>query len=141
MIIVSFVKRFKTIPLRRPDRRYFAEKASINFHKLLKKTPVLETFRPLGNFVKNTLQNRWFPVKFAKFLRTPILKNIVKDCLRKGLQANFSSILGNSITCPQLFCLYKALYRMPTTTKETNHCSFLETALKPFLCYRLTDQF
>ena len=30
------------------------------------------------NFFKKRLQHRCFPVKFAKFLRTPILKNICK---------------------------------------------------------------
>ena len=30
------------------------------------------------NFVKKGLQHRYFPVKFTKFLRTPILKNICK---------------------------------------------------------------
>ena len=28
------------------------------------------------NFIKNRLQHRFFPVKIAKILRTPILKNI-----------------------------------------------------------------
>ena len=28
------------------------------------------------NFIKKRLQHRCFPVKFAKFLKTPILKNI-----------------------------------------------------------------
>ena len=28
------------------------------------------------NFIKKRLQHRWFPVKFAKFLTAPILKNI-----------------------------------------------------------------
>ena len=33
------------------------------------------------NFIKNRLQHRCFPVKFAKFLRTPILKNICERLL------------------------------------------------------------
>ena len=28
------------------------------------------------NFIKKSLQREFFPVKFAKFFRTPILKNI-----------------------------------------------------------------
>ena len=28
------------------------------------------------NFIKKRLQRRWFPVNIAKFLRTPILKDI-----------------------------------------------------------------
>ena len=33
------------------------------------------------NFIKKALQHRCFPVKFAKFLRTPILKNICERLL------------------------------------------------------------
>ena len=32
------------------------------------------------NSIKKRLQHRCFPVKFAKFLRTPILKSIGSDC-------------------------------------------------------------
>ena len=45
-------------------------------------TPVLESLfnKVVGlltyNFVKKRLQHRCFPVKFEKFLRTPILKNV-----------------------------------------------------------------
>ena len=31
------------------------------------------------NFIKRTLQHRYFPVNIAKFLRTPILKNILME--------------------------------------------------------------
>ena len=33
------------------------------------------------NFIKKRLQHRCFPVKFAKFLRTPILKNFCERLL------------------------------------------------------------
>ena len=33
------------------------------------------------NFIKKRLQHRYFPVKFAKFLRTPILKSICERLL------------------------------------------------------------
>ena len=41
-------------------------------------------FQALGlpcNFIKRRLQHRCFPVKFAKFIRAPILKNICKQLL------------------------------------------------------------
>ena len=40
--------------------------------------PFLESCKPSGlqRYLKKTLSHRCFPVKFAKFLRTPILKNI-----------------------------------------------------------------
>ena len=40
------------------------------------------TFRP-ATFIKERLQHRYFPVNIAKFLRTPILKNICKRLLLK----------------------------------------------------------
>ena len=33
------------------------------------------------NFIKKKLQHRFFPVKFAKFLKTPILKTICEQLL------------------------------------------------------------
>ena len=35
----------------------------------------------VGNFIKKRLQHRCFPVKFAKFLKTPLLKNICQRLL------------------------------------------------------------
>ena len=53
-----------------------------NFAKFHRKTSVLKSlFNKIPclqacNFIKKRLQHSCFPVKFAKFLRTPILKNI-----------------------------------------------------------------
>ena len=50
--------------------------------KFYRKTPASESiFNKVAalkacNFIKKRLQHRCFPVKFAKFLRTPTLKNI-----------------------------------------------------------------
>ena len=41
-----------------------------------------------GNFIKMRLQHRCFPVNIAKFLRTPILKNISKQLLLAKWTAN-----------------------------------------------------
>ena len=55
---------------------------SYKFRKFHRKTPVLESlFNKLAglkvcNIIKNWLQRRFFLVKFAKLLRTTILKNI-----------------------------------------------------------------
>ena len=66
----------------------FCEKKSFEiFCKFHKITPVLESlFNKVADlkackFIKNRLQHRCFPVKFAKFLRTPILKNIYERLL------------------------------------------------------------
>ena len=56
------------------------------FYNFYRKTPVLKTLfnkvvaLQACNFIKKR-QRRCFPVKFAKFLRTPILKNICEGLL------------------------------------------------------------
>ena len=58
-------------------------------------TPVSESFlnKVAGlqdwNFIKKRLQHKCFPVKFAKFLRAPILKNIHKWLLLSILRPKF----------------------------------------------------
>ena len=47
------------------------------YNSLFNKDADLKT----GNFVKRRLQYRCFPVKFSKFLKTPILKNICERLL------------------------------------------------------------
>ena len=47
------------------------------FESLLNKVAGLQAY----NFIKETLQHTCFPVKFAKFLRKPILKNIYERLL------------------------------------------------------------
>ena len=39
----------------------------------------------VGNFLKKRLQNKCFPVKFVKFLRTSFLQNTSGDCLSYGV--------------------------------------------------------
>ena len=56
------------------------KRCSLKFRKFHRKTPVLESL-----FIKKRLQLRCFPVKFAKFLRTPILKNICERLLLKSV--------------------------------------------------------
>ena len=66
----------------------FYKKALVkNFAIFQKKTSVWESLfdKASGlspcNFIKKRLQHKCFPVKFAKFLRTPILKNIYERLL------------------------------------------------------------
>ena len=51
------------------------------------------------NFIKKRLQHRWFPVKFAKFLAAPILKNICE----KLLQANAPFLISENIRKSEVF--------------------------------------
>ena len=46
------------------------------------------------NFIKKRLQHRCFPVKFAKFSRTPILKNICKRPVLENLTDKFLQYFG-----------------------------------------------
>ena len=63
------------------------QRCSVKFCKFHRKKNVLEAIINKGaglqasNFIKQRLQHSYFPVKFAKFLRTPILKNICERIL------------------------------------------------------------
>ena len=67
---------------RSSHRRCSIKKVFLKVRKFHRKTPVLESvFDKVAclqacNVIKRRLQRRGFPVKFAKFLRTPILENI-----------------------------------------------------------------
>ena len=50
------------------------------------------------DFIKKRLRHRCFPVKFAKFLRTPILKNI---CERLPLALGLMELYINSANTAQ----------------------------------------
>ena len=41
-------------------------------------------FKKVAGFIKKKQEHRCFPVKFAKLLRTPILKNICKQLFLKN---------------------------------------------------------
>ena len=70
------------------------KKSSLKVRKYHRKIPVLETvFSKVAgfkacNFITKKVQHRCFPVKFAKFLRIPILKNI---CERLLLYLHYNS--------------------------------------------------
>ena len=57
-----------------------------------------------SKFVKKRLQHRRFPVKFVKFLRTPILKYICEVHVQKYMyfcsffEANLKKVLGDDST-------------------------------------------
>ena len=95
----SIFRRFKMGTLRQEMGKIFKElshqscsvkKAVLKkFHNVYSKTPVLESFlnKVTGlkscNFIKKRLQQRYFIVNIAIFLRTPILKNICERLLLK----------------------------------------------------------
>ena len=50
----------------------FCKKVFLEFHKILRKTPVLESlFKKESTLLKKRLWHRCFPANFVKFLRTP----------------------------------------------------------------------
>ena len=67
--------------------RCFANKVFLKISQISKKKPVLESLlnKVAGlhpcNFIKKILQHTYFPVQFARFFRTPILKNICERLL------------------------------------------------------------
>ena len=70
-----------------PPGVLFKKKCSVKYRKFNRKTPVLESLfnnvegLQACNFIKKIFQHWCFPMKFAKFLRTPILKNICERLL------------------------------------------------------------
>ena len=71
---------------KQPSEVFCRRRSSLKFRKFHWKTSVLESIcnKVAGlkacNFIKKRLQHTCFPLKYAKFLRTPILKNICDDC-------------------------------------------------------------
>ena len=81
-----------------------------------------KSYRPqASDFIKKRLQHSCFPMKFAKFLRTPILKNISERLLLEGLfsllfycesginqyavQKTLTDVFGASLLLLELSCL------------------------------------
>ena len=75
------------------------------FRNVHRKTSVLESFcskygeLKACNFIKKRLQHRCFPVKFAKFLRTPFLQNISGGCSWKYLMNSLFVAFENNEWC------------------------------------------
>ena len=73
------------------------------------------------NFIKNGLQHRCFPVDIARYLRTPILKNIYKQLLLNIITSYQCSILFQCFQVPKSSC-YWTLKRI--NNKQTCHFDF-----------------
>ena len=65
-----------------------------NFRKFHRKTPVLELlFNDVAgpkacNFIKSKLEHRFFPMKFANFLRTPFFTEHLRWLLLKVMNSS-----------------------------------------------------
>ena len=84
----------------------FCKKGVFKFHR---KTPVLESFfNNVGglqacNFIKKILQHWCFPMKIAKFLRIPILRNISERLLLFVSPQNTIKTGGGEFECKVFF--------------------------------------
>ena len=87
-MVIKNGKTMKWLSISRSNhRRCSVKKCYKKFRKFHRKTSMLESLfnkvpcLQVCNFIKKRLQHRCFPVKFAKFLRTPILKSICERLL------------------------------------------------------------
>ena len=118
----------------------FCEKMdSKKFRKLHRKISVLDSLfnevagLTVSNFIKKRLQARWCPVKFVKFLRTSILKNICERLLLKCICTHYMSpplYHRSRATCllPQSQSIWRRTYSFRTGT------GFMRNKLKNNLC-------
>ena len=79
--------------LQQPPEVLSKKKMFLKILQISQETPVLEpVFKKVAGsdlglqFIKKRLQHRCFPVEFAIFLRTPILKNIFERLLLRELK-------------------------------------------------------
>ena len=102
-------------------------------HKIHRKTPVLESLfnkaaRPQEcNFIKNRLQNRRFPVKFAKFLRTPFLQD-TSSCYFWQFRFQVCSFIKKEIQAKIFFCEFDEIFKNTFLTEHlrmTASCVYL----------------
>ena len=84
---------FSVRKLQQPPEVLSKEKMFLKILQRSQETPVLEPVfkKVVGSdlglqFIKKRLQHRCFPVEFAIFLRTPILKNIFERLLLRELK-------------------------------------------------------
>ena len=105
--IITFLKKYRSNyqRCRSSHRRCSIKKVVFKISETSQENPCVEAFfnKVAGldpaSFLKKKLQHKCFPVKFAKLLRTPILKNICKRLLlevfyKKAVLKNFAIFIG-----------------------------------------------
>ena len=70
---------------------------------------------------KKRLQHRCFPVKFAKFLRTPILKNI-RDQLIPYVKTKFTAAFRSSVHMVKILPQTKSNFHFNAFQSISAHC-------------------
>ena len=84
---------------RSSHRRCSVEKVFLKFFQISQENTYvgMSLIKFVKNFIKKRLQHRFFPVKFAKFLRTPILKGMCKRLLLLWIKLQGQRLKINSI--------------------------------------------
>ena len=106
--LITIFKKIEKQPLevQKQSPEVFCKKMYFErFRKLHRKAPVLKIFfkqscrSSVCKLFRKRMQNKCFPVKFVKLLRTPTLKNISKQLLlevvyKKAVLKNFAVFIG-----------------------------------------------
>ena len=96
--------------------------------KFLKISQILQENTCVGVSIKKRLQHRCFPVKFAKFLRTPILRNICQRLLPRfsGRNINFSTLWYDFYDMIKSWNIFKREFRLDSNSVSTSRCSMVD---------------
>ena len=111
--LINEICILRSFHVKEPPELFCKNRSSQRFLKLHRETPVLKSLPNIVeclkacNFIKNWLQHRCFPVKFMKFLRTPILKNTAHDCFCFMLIHSFPFIILLLLRLAYFFCWSK----------------------------------
>ena len=119
------------------------------FHKLHRKAPVLEIFfkqscrSSVCKLFRKRMQNKCFPVKFVKLLRTPTLKNINKQLLlevvsKKAVLKNFAVFTGGKQL--MIKCSVKKVFQVVDRAVKVT-CFYIEQHLLQEKCSWLNELF
>ena len=109
---------------------FYQKSCSLKFRNIQRKTPELESLfnkvagLEVWDFIKKRLQLSCFPLNIAKFLRTPILKNICERVLLRVLKPTSCLFLYPLETSKnESFRYFQWVY------KETNGAEWVNTPL------------
>ena len=133
-MVIKNGKTMKCLSISRSSHQKCSVKKGVlkNFANVTGKNPVLESLfdkvpcLQACNFILKRLQHRYFPVKFAIFLRTPIWRNICERLLYISYDLNkyVSQKLPKGL-CKiyQLFAKmpYKAILANPSIKENAHH--------------------
>ena len=98
LVQLDYKTIYSIIPIHSCYQRFSIKKLFINISQYSQENTCI---RVCFNFIKKSLQHRYFPVNIAKFLSTPTLKNI---CKRLLLNITFNDQYPHHIETNRLTC-------------------------------------